>query len=36
MLKQKTMKDLVYVMVNIRLKKNKAERKKQDLTIDDF
>jgi hypothetical protein len=30
------MKDLVYVRVNIRLKKNKAERKKRDLTIDDF
>ncbi|CAL5212176.1 unnamed protein product [Lathyrus oleraceus] len=35
-LKQKTMNDLVYVMVNTRLTKNKAERKKRDLTIDDF
>ncbi|XP_058779267.1 uncharacterized protein LOC131653196 [Vicia villosa] len=35
-LKQQTMNDLVYVMVNTRLTKNKAERKKRDLTIDDF
>ncbi|XP_058741686.1 uncharacterized protein LOC131614076 [Vicia villosa] len=35
-LKQKTMNNLVYVMVNTRLTKNKAERKKRDLTIDDF
>ncbi|CAK8566071.1 unnamed protein product [Lathyrus sativus] len=30
------MNDLVYVMVNTRLTKNKAERKKRDLTIDGF
>ncbi|XP_058765420.1 uncharacterized protein LOC131638905 [Vicia villosa] len=35
-LKQKTMNDLVYVMVNTRLTKNKVERKKRDLTINDF
>ncbi|CAI8592711.1 unnamed protein product [Vicia faba] len=30
------MNDLVYVMVNTRLTKNKAKRKKRDLTIEDF
>lgn len=34
--KQKTMNDLVYVMVNSRLTKQRVEMKRRELTIDDF